>query len=105
MMVQLEVPFKISKVLYDALIDAIIANESSDEESDEEDDETVTCQCGATNNPEASTCTVCVRILKNTTSEAQAAFGNNQYSIADSIQDKCLHRQKKSDYTVNQTLL
>ena len=88
---------------YDALIDAIIADESSDEEG-EEDDETITCSCGATNTPEATTCAVCgAGLTTSTPNEAQAAFGNNQYSIADSMQGKMFTQAKKSDYTVNQT--
>jgi len=89
---------------YDALIDAIIADESSDEDEGEEDDGTVTCQCGATNTPEATTCAVCgADLTTSTPNEAQAAFGNNQYSIADSMQGKMFTQAKKSDYTVNQT--
>jgi ribosomal protein L40E len=89
---------------YDALIDAIISDEASDEDNNEESDEAIACQCGATNTPDATTCAVCgADLTTNSPDEAQAAYGNNQYSIADSMQNKMFTQAKKSDYTVNQT--
>ncbi len=88
---------------YDTLIDAIISSEASDEDDNEESDETIACSCGATNTPESTTCAVCGADLTSTPDEAQAAYGNNQYSIADSMQNKMFTQAKKSDYEVNQT--